>query len=102
LKTASHRLRVPDQVAGTLRNLHPQLKKKVRVSLKMILADPYSGKALKEELSGLRSFRVGRFRIIYRIAAGKEIEIVTIGPRESIYRETYLLLRKNTRNDEKA
>jgi len=68
----------------------------------MILADPHSGKALKEELSGLRSFRVGRFRIIYRIAAGKEIEIVTIGPRESIYRETYLLLRKDTRNDEKA
>jgi len=70
--------------------------------LKMILADPHSGKALKEELSGLRSFRVGRFRIIYRIAAGKEIGIVAIGPRESIYRETYLLLRKDTGNDEKG
>jgi mRNA interferase RelE/StbE len=102
LKTASPRLRVPDHIAGTLRNLHPQIKKKARISLKMILADPHSGKALREEFSGLRSFRVGRFRIIYRIAAGKEIEIVAIGPRENIYRETYLLLRKDMGNDEKA
>lgn len=68
----------------------------------MILADPHSGKTLREELSGLRSFRVGRFRIIYRIAAGQEIEIVAVGPRESIYRETYLLLRKDQEKNEKA
>lgn len=70
--------------------------------MKMILADPHSGKALREELSGLRSFRAGRFRIIYRIAAGKEIQIVAIGPRENIYRETFLLLRKDTGRNEKA
>lgn len=67
----------------------------------MILSDPHSGKALKEELSGLRSFRIGRFRIICRIAPGKEIEIIAIGPRENIYRETYLLLRKEPGNDER-
>ena len=44
----------------------PHLKKKVKSSLQIILSDPETGKALKDELAGLRSFRVSRFRIIYR------------------------------------
>jgi mRNA interferase RelE/StbE len=60
------------------------------------MEDPYSGKPLKDELEGLRSFRVSRFRIIYRIKA-KEIQIVAIGPRSSIYEETYRLIKKETR-----
>ncbi|MGH8491406.1 MAG: type II toxin-antitoxin system RelE family toxin, partial [Gammaproteobacteria bacterium] len=43
---------------------------------KRILSNPLCGKALKDELDGLRSFRVGRFRIVYRIAAGRVVELV--------------------------
>ncbi|MCL5277189.1 MAG: type II toxin-antitoxin system RelE/ParE family toxin, partial [Deltaproteobacteria bacterium] len=50
---------------------------------------------LKDELTGLRSFRVGSFRIIYRISTRKIIEIVAIGPRERIYEETFRLLKKS-------
>ncbi len=50
----------------------------------MILANPLSGKALKDELDGLRSFRVSRIRIVYRIATGRVVELVAIGPRERI------------------
>ncbi len=64
--------------------------------MKTILADPSSGKALKDELAGLRSFRVGSFRIIYR-AIRNVIEIVAIGPRERIYEETYRLLKREKR-----
>ncbi len=86
-------LRVPNETAELIRGMHPDLKRKVRASLKLILADPTEGKALKDELSGLRSFRVGRFRIIY--AAKKNIiEIVAVGPRERIYEETYRLLKR--------
>lgn len=85
------KLRVPDDLATIIRNMHPHLKKKIRSSLQMILSDPNSGKALRDELTGLRSFRVSRFRIIYRISSGKEIEIVAIGPRERIYEETLRL-----------
>ncbi len=77
-----------------IRNLHPYLKKKVKTSLQTIVSDPYSGKPLRDELAGLRSFRVGRFRIIYRISGKKLIEIVAIGPRECIYEETFRLLKK--------
>ena len=88
-----YKLKVPDQVAELVRTLHPDLKKKIRASMKTILAEPDSGKALKEELAGLRSYRVSRFRIIYRVTK-EEIEIVAIGPRARIYEETYRRLRK--------
>ncbi len=86
-------IRIPDEVAGLLRSMHPQLKRKVRDSLRRILANPHEGKALQDELDGLRSFRIGRFRMIYRLRQGM-IEIVAIGPREKIYQETYRLVRK--------
>lgn len=91
-----HRLRVPDDIARLIRGMHPDLKRRTRTSLETILADPSSGKALREQLSGLRSFRVGTFRIVYRVT-GNIVEIVAVGPRERIYEETYRLLRRGKR-----
>lgn len=93
MKQPLHRLRVPDEVADLVRGMHPALKRKTRASLKTILSDPSSGKALKVELAGMRSFRVGSFRIIYRVIRNV-IEIVAIGPRERVYEETYRLLKR--------
>ena len=90
-----YRLRAPPQIAALIGGLHPQIKKKVRSALALILANPRSGKALKDELDGLRSFRVGRIRIVYRLATGRVVELVAIGPRERIYEETYRLITKN-------
>jgi len=89
-------LRVPNHVAAVLKKLHPTIKSHIRSGLRTIIEDPYRGKALKDELQGLRSYRVKRYRIIYRISFDKrEIEIVTIGPRRIIYEETFRLLSKN-------
>jgi len=60
----------------------------------MILENPTIGKALKEELEGLWSFRVGKFRIIYRVSGNKTLDIIAIGPRMNIYRETFYLVKK--------
>ncbi|MDH4028925.1 MAG: type II toxin-antitoxin system RelE/ParE family toxin [Nitrospirota bacterium] len=90
------KLRIPDDTAQLIRTLHPELRKKIRAGLNAILVNPVAGKALRDELAGLRSFRVGRSRIIYR--AGKNvIELVAIGPRERIYEDTYRLLKKEMR-----
>lgn len=86
------KLRIPHEVTAVIRHLHPQLKQKVRAALRTIQADPQAGKALKEKLAGLYNFRVNRFRIIYRIA-DDALEIITIGPRSTIYEETLRLLR---------
>ena len=89
-----YRLVVPRDIQGLIRKMHPDLKKKIRASLKIILSDPSSGKSLIDELSGLRSFRVSSFRIIYRVRDPEWIDLVAIGPRERIYEETFRLLQK--------
>jgi len=89
-----NKFRVPDEVADLIRGMHPAIKKKVKASLKAIMQDPHSGKALKEELAGLWSFRVSHFRIIHKIVT-KEIQIIAIKPRSKIYQETYRTLSKS-------
>lgn len=63
-KSNAYKLRLPEDLASLIRGMHPTLKKKVRASLDAILSDPVSGKALKDDLVGLRSFKIGRVRII--------------------------------------
>lgn len=89
------RLRVPDPVAEVIRNLHPRVKRKIRAALQSVLDDPQAGKALKDELDGLRSLRVGRLRIVYRVARNRVIDVVAVGPRRSIYEETLRLVRRS-------
>ena len=86
--------RVPDYLTEFIRGLHPQIKRKIKGSVKNIAIEPNSGKPLKDEFQGLKSFRVSRFRIIYRVAAPREIQVIAIGPRERIYEETFRLIRK--------
>jgi mRNA interferase RelE/StbE len=89
-----YKLVVPKDVKELIRTMHPSLKKKVKASFKIVLSEPSSGRALMDELSGLRSFRVSSFRIIYKIKDSRQIELVAIGPRERIYEETFRIIRK--------
>ena len=87
-----YKLRVPDDVVDLVRGLHPLLKKRIKAALDKISHDPNCGKALKDDLEGLRSFRIKRLRIIYKIARNKQINIVAIGPRKFIYEETFKII----------
>jgi mRNA-degrading endonuclease RelE of RelBE toxin-antitoxin system len=49
---------------------------------------------LHDELAGLRSFRIGHFRIVYRTLPSRMIDVVAIGPRRTIYHDTARLLRR--------
>lgn len=93
---SGYRLRVPDTVADLVRSLHPLLKVRIKAAFKMIIDEPYCGKPLKAELEGLRSLRVKRFRIIYRLSIEKQIEIVAIGPRKTIYEETSRIIKRES------
>ncbi len=96
MRQPSYRLRIPESLVELLRGTHPHLSRKIKASLQIILSNPNEGKALKNDLEGLRSFRVSRFQIIYRI--GKNIiEIIAVGPRERVYEETLRILRKEAR-----
>ena len=90
------RIKLPLEIKGLIRGLHPLIKRKVRAAFEEIQANPFSGKQLRGELAGYRSFRIGKIRIIYREKEGM-IEVVAIGPREVIYFETAMLLKKLSR-----
>jgi mRNA interferase RelE/StbE len=44
-----YNLRVPDHLAEFIRGLHPEIKRKIKGSLKNIATEPDSGKPLKED-----------------------------------------------------
>jgi len=90
------KLRVPDGIVALIRGCHPQLKRKIRAGLRHITTESGSGKSLKDELKGLKSYRISRFRIFYRISSKQTIDIVAVGPRKTIYEETYRIIKKET------
>jgi mRNA interferase RelE/StbE len=90
-----HKLRMPEDLANLVRGIHPGLKKKVKAALEIVLLDPASGKALRDDLAGLGSFKTGRLRIVYRVSK-TEVQIVAIGPRGRIYEDTSRLVRQGT------
>ena len=90
------KLRLPAEIVTFIRGCHPKLKRKIRAGLQHIVTEPESGKSLKDELEGLKSYRISRFRIIYRISSKKIIDVVAIGPRKTIYEETYRIIKKES------
>lgn len=93
-----YRLEMSPPVRQLIAHLPPQFKRRVKIALQCIAENPYLAKELKEELAGLRSQRIGRARIIFRIK-GSVVEIIAIGPRRDIYErvaaEISIALRKN-------
>lgn len=88
------KLKLPEEIVALIRKSHPDLKRKIRKGFEKISEDSISGKALRDELKGLWSYRIGSFRIIYK-KGRRHIEIVAVGPRKRIYLDTYKLIRKN-------
>ena len=76
------------EAAARIRKLHPEVKRRARAAIDHLLKSPLDGHALHDELSGLRSFRFGKYRIIYRINdAESALDILLVGPRRDIYEE---------------
>jgi mRNA-degrading endonuclease RelE of RelBE toxin-antitoxin system len=88
------KLRAPENVRELVRSAHPHIKRKLRAALEHIQLEPEAGELLRDEVLGLRSYRLGRLRIIYRVAKPGVIDIVAIGPRKTIYEETFRLVKR--------
>ncbi len=62
------------------------LKERILKSLEKLKENPYAGKPLSYDLAGLRSLRVGKYRIIYKVDENnKIIWLVSIGHRKEVY-----------------
>ena len=81
-----YRIAIPPLAEQIIRILPPSLKSQIRAGLETIQEDPHIGKPLKDELEGLRSYRVNRYRIVYRVEHRRiEIQVIDVGPRAIIY-----------------
>lgn len=100
-RSSGCKLRLPEDLASLIRGMHPSLKKKVKACLEILLSDPTSGRALRDDLAGLRSFKIGRLRVVYKISK-TEVQVVAIGPRSRIYEETSRLVKQERARGKKS
>ena len=91
----NYRILIPPFVEKTIAVLPPPLKRKIRAALDEIQEDPRLGKPLEDKLKGLWSYRVSRYRIVYRIHHSRiEIQVLEIGPRSMIYERVIELIKR--------
>jgi mRNA interferase RelE/StbE len=91
-----YRIEMPRVLRDLIRHLPPELKAKVKITLRSISDDPCRAKELRDELARLRSYRVARFRVIYRIV-GSIVQIVALGSRADIYERAAAELSRTLR-----
>jgi mRNA interferase RelE/StbE len=73
------------QWKGLLRN--EQLLDRIEKALDHIAANPHSGKQLEAELTGIRSYRVGDWRILYKVIHKRLVVLIlSIAHRREVYR----------------
>ena len=93
----SLRIRLTPEAARLLSKLHPESKKLIKSALQELLQTPYSGHGLQEELSGFKSYRSKRYRILYRVYEEEQvIGVYYIGHRKDIYEQFKRLLNQLT------
>jgi len=83
--------RISPEIKEQIRHLPPELKFKVWGAIDQIFKRPESGKPLEEELAGYRSYRIGRYRLIYRLTNNRLI-LEAFGSRGDIYERFVLEL----------
>lgn len=64
-----------------------RIKQKIATVLEELSANPFLGKALKADLKGLYSYRVGSYRVIYSLLRHKLIiQVIKVMHRKDVYR----------------
>jgi len=69
-----------------LKQLDKQTQIRILTKLRTLEEKPFTGKRLTGRLTGLFSFRVGNYRIIYQTSENKII-IRTVGHRKTVYKQ---------------
>ncbi len=80
----SYTLVISPKLFKKLEKLDKATKERIADSINEILKNPEKFKPLRYELKGLRSARIGKWRIIYRVE-GEEVIILSIGHRKNVY-----------------
>ncbi|MDX9736457.1 MAG: type II toxin-antitoxin system RelE/ParE family toxin, partial [Thermoanaerobaculia bacterium] len=78
---------------AAIRKLDPGTRNRVRAAVEELSRDPLQGKPLSFTLKGLRSWRTGDWRIVYKAEAERVVVfVVTEGHRRDVYERVRRLL----------
>jgi len=81
------KIQYTQKAVKTFKKLNPDVIENLRVKIEKLKTQPDSGKKLIGPLKGLRSLRVGDYRIIYKKEAQElVILVITIGHRKEVYK----------------
>lgn len=82
----AYRVRYTAVAADSIRHLHPSIKHAIREAIRNLTTDPFLGHPLTLELTGFRSLRISKYRMIYRLhEEARAVEIHLVGARKDIY-----------------
>lgn len=82
----AYQLRIEPSALKSLNRIPKRERQRIIASLQGIKKDPFDGKVLEGELKGIRSWRVGEYRILYRILKQELLVLVIkIGNRQGVY-----------------
>ena len=82
------RLKFTPEAARLLAKLHPEGKKLIKSGLDELRQNPFLGDDLQQELSGFKSLKIKRYRVLYAIdEEGKVIQVYYVGHRRDVYEQ---------------
>ena len=91
------KIRFTPEAARLFSKLHPENKKLIKLALYELSKAPYSGHNLQEELSGFKSYRSKRYRVLYKVNEDEHIiGVYFVGHRKDIYEQFRRLLNQLT------
>ena len=78
-------VRLSHRAEKALDGAEPRFRDRIKDAILELSKNPLLGKKLMGEFEGLRSFRLGSFRIVYRFTR-EVLEVVYIDDRKDVYR----------------
>ena len=89
------KVRLTREAAKIVSKLHPENKKLIRSALDEVRQNPHQGRDLQDDLSGFKSYRIKRYRIVYKLNEEQSfIDIYYLGHRRDVYEQFRTLLNK--------
>jgi mRNA interferase RelE/StbE len=81
------RIEITPPAEGQIRKLDPALLPRIDANLRRLSVAPDLGKPLQGPLAGLRSLRVGDYRIVYKLYPGQgRLAVLRVAHRREVYR----------------
>jgi mRNA interferase RelE/StbE len=82
------RLKFTPEAARLLAKLHPEGKKLIKSGLDELRQNPFLGDDLQQELSGFKSYKIKRYRVLYAVDEQKRaIQVYYVGHRRDVYEQ---------------